>query len=94
MIFGIPWFIAGIGSIVVAVIYSFIWPKELAVNIPFWKFIVLRWFHTVVWVFLALSCFIRYTSLAQKEMYAQGLAYVGLAAYIIFIITFLFSKFG
>lgn len=93
MIFGVPWSIAGIICIAISVIYFFIWPKELVSNLPQFQFIILRWFHSLVWILLAISFFLRYIKFEYKNIIVDGLGYAALLVYVIFIVTFLLNKF-
>ena len=44
------------GCAVLAVIYYFVWPRRRAVGLKRGlRYVVLRWFHSLVWVLLGLS---------------------------------------
>jgi hypothetical protein len=46
--------------LVIALVYMFLWPgrknPERLQQSPFWQRIVLRWFHSLTWVFIAIAC--------------------------------------
>lgn len=91
--FHLPWFVWGIASLIIATIYFFIWPKELVAQIPQWQVFILRWFHSVVWILLACSCFVRYFPQLGASQTADVLAKIALACYIIFMTIFAYQKF-
>lgn len=93
MFLGVPWYIAGSISIVVSIVYFFIWPKELVNGIPGWQVFILRWFHSLVWILLAISFFLRYTNVANKKLLVDGFSYGALILYAIFMLTFAYHKF-
>jgi hypothetical protein len=56
---GISWFGWGGLCLAVAALYWVAWPKphpERREPRPAWAGVVLRWFHSLVWVLLALAC--------------------------------------
>lgn len=56
----IPWWVWGLGALVVAAVFAFVWPHSPATaELPAIQQVVLRWGHSVVWVLLALFCFLR-----------------------------------
>lgn len=52
--------LAAVIAMAVAVAYYFVWPgrkdPERVRQRPLWSRIVLRWFHALTWVLLALAC--------------------------------------
>jgi hypothetical protein len=57
--YGIPVYFLSLLAFVVALIYAFVWPKQLINNPalqPYEK-LFLRWGHSLSWVFLALAGF-------------------------------------
>jgi hypothetical protein len=52
-----------VASLVIAVVYYFVWPKPVNdINSrPFWRHVILRYFHSMVWVLLAISFLLRLT---------------------------------
>jgi hypothetical protein len=63
--FDIPWFACRTLALAVTVVFSAVWSKEkveraerAAGDTTERRSIVLRWFHALVWVLLAVSCFV------------------------------------
>ena len=91
-LFGISWFLWGSVCVVVAFIYTVVWPRPKAADTSarsLWRHVILRWFHALVWVLLALSCFIRPSQWLGGTATANGLALLALLVYGIFLVTVL-----
>lgn len=85
-VWSIPYLLLGIVCLGVATVYTFVWPKPKAGKIrPAWRQVVLRWFHSLVWVLLAAACFFWTASL--DSTLAPFLARLALLTYIIFLVT-------
>jgi hypothetical protein len=67
--------------LMVASAYYSVWPgwknPERVQHRSLWSYIILRWFHSLTWVLLALACYLRATLLAA----------VAGGAYLIFLMT-------
>jgi len=79
------WVLLGVGSVVVAGVYTFIWPRpEPGVRRSTSSRMVLRWGHAVVWLLLAVSCFMRAAGsevqVANLIAFAAGLLYIAFIA--------------
>lgn len=85
-LFGIPLAFWGIGCLAVAVTYYRIWPqpspKRTQKRAP-WQHVVLRYFHMLVWVLLALGCFLAGYGFAAIGLW---LAAAALPVYIVFLV--------
>jgi hypothetical protein len=57
---GLSYYLWGIIGVTLAVVFAFIAPREQG-KMSQTKFIIVRWFHSLVWVLLALSFFLRGT---------------------------------
>lgn len=83
--YGIPVYFLSLLALLVAVIYAFVWPKELLKKPglqPYEKFI-LRWGHSLSWVFLALAGF----SWGSHNLgFATIFAILGGLAYLLFMV--------
>ena len=92
----VPWYAWGIACLVIAVIYVFYVPLPSPTydlrNQVRWKFVVIRWFHPLVWVLLAAACLVMQSGADYAKPLARGLAFSGLAAYLVFIVTLLIEK--
>ncbi len=80
---GIPLLFWGAGCLLVALAFVFVAPKEHLADASALRGFVLRWFHSLVWVLLAASCFIRAAGGASGL--ANQVAFGGLIAYLIFM---------
>ena len=93
---GVPLLVWGCLCLLVAGIYLVYSPGlgdtgRLNSN-PAWRYLVLRWFHSIVWLLLALSCFIWGEYIAGGAALANVLAIVSLVIYVIFILTFISGR--
>jgi hypothetical protein len=84
MLFGVELWAWGVICLGVAATYWFLWPKAAAQRTSGWQWWVLRAFHSLVWLFLALACF---TRAPLGNWVSNTLALCGVAAYVIFIYT-------
>jgi hypothetical protein len=83
-IYGVPWVaLAAIGA-AVALVYAVL-PGGLGAD--GWRWFVLRWFHTVAWVFLGLAAFVRSKISAVPIEAAAPLAATGGLAYVVLMLT-------
>lgn len=92
----IPPYIWGFVSLGLAVLYFFVWPKQKADNPvprPAGRQFVLRWFHSLVWVFLAVAFFMWAGWLPGSGM-AGGVALAALGLYITFMGMFWVDRRG
>lgn len=86
---GIPWFVYGIGCALVAITYLVV-PVAPYKNFPWgklstWSYFVLRWLHSIVWIFLLTACaYIQIIGNKGKDE-AKLIAFVGLAIYIVYL---------
>ena len=87
----LPWTLWGCLGLIGAGVYVMLWPRPRAGSLtqprPTWRHFILRWFHALVWVLLALSCFIRGTLLPGGSGVANVLTLLGLAVYLVFFMT-------
>lgn len=73
----------------VAVLYMFVWPQQkVSPDTALARYLVLRTFHALVWLLLAVSFWLRGLGGAAA---ANGVALSALLAYLVFIATFLTS---
>jgi hypothetical protein len=85
---GIPWFVWGIACLVIAAIYLVIWPRSRGKAVqprPLWRRVVLRWFHALVWVLLAASCFVLELQVPGTVAAGSALALLAGLMYLIFL---------
>ena len=91
---GLPFYIWGFICAGVALIYFFVWPKQkpdAPVPRPAGRQFVLRWFHSLVWVFLAVAFFM-WAGWLPGSGIAGVIALVALGLYIAFMVMFLIDR--
>lgn len=90
-IWGIPWIILAAAALAIMIVYLFVDTSHGATG-PAW--IVLRWFHSLCWLFLALAALAMAMTTPLPVHWAKPLAILGGATYAIFAITGLMSAQG
>jgi hypothetical protein len=67
--------------LVVAVVYIFLWPgrndREHFHQLPLWRRIVLRWFHSLTWLLIAVACL----------LWSKLTAIIACIVYLVFMVT-------
>lgn len=80
---GISFFVWGGVCLVVAAIWAIFSPSRAVSSAG--AYFILRWFHSLVWLLLALSCFVR--GFSPGAGLANLLALAALGMYVVFIAT-------
>jgi hypothetical protein len=89
---GIPLPILGIACLLLTIIWIFIWPRERAAHSGLMPYIILRWFHALTWLLLAVAAFIAVYNILGGINLAKPIALLSLLVYVVFMITFITSK--
>lgn len=55
----LPWFAWAALALVVAIVYSFVWPQKAVTDVIGFRFFIVRWGHALVWVLLAINFVLR-----------------------------------
>lgn len=77
----LPWFAwAGI-ALIVALIYTFVWPKDRIADLTGFRFLVLRWNHALTWLLISINFILRgldpkFSSTANMIAATGGLIYL------------------
>jgi len=80
----LPWFAwAGI-ALLVAAIYSFIWPQKAVTKTTGSRYFIVRWGHALVWILLAVNFLLRGLSPSLNSA-ADAVALAGGAVYVAFL---------
>lgn len=89
---GLPLFVWGGLCLVVALAFTVFWPSsKVGADTSALRYLVLRWFHALVWLLLALSCFIRGAGVSGGAGAANLVALVALPVYLVFVAVLLTS---
>jgi len=88
----LPWFLWAGLALVIAVIYSFVWPHK-AVTEPSagFRFFILRWGHALTWLLLAINFVLRGIDPSLNGL-ASLIALVGGLVYLSFLAMMFVSK--
>ena len=87
---GLPWVVWAALAFVVAAVFAFVAPGSAGTTGV--QYVVLRWFHPLVWVLLGSSALIRAFATAGARSAADPVAQLALALYLIFLITFVVTS--
>ena len=81
----IPWWVYGLGAMLIALVWVFVWPAERATGeLSSLRYFFLRWGHALVWLLLAVSFFLR-GFLPDASAAANLIALAALGVYIGFL---------
>jgi len=96
MFLGVSYLTWGVVCLLVAGIYVVVFPsrKDLSGNSSKWRYFVLRWFHSLVWLLLAVSFFMWGDLIPGGDLSASISALIALMVYLIFISTFVITRIG
>lgn len=93
--YNIPWYVYAIGCAIIAILYliipvapykNYLWDGRSLMQV------ILRWFHSIVWILLAAAClYLQVNGEAGMEI-AKQIALVGLGCYLIYLAVFVRSK--
>ena len=77
----LPWFAWAVLSVLIAVVYSVVWPHPAAPVSGGFRFFVLRWGHALTWLLLAVNFTLRgvdakFNGVANMMAAAAGLNYL------------------
>lgn len=86
-LFGVPLLLWGTLSLVLAIVWCFVWPKDKAAAVGRTRYAILRWGHTLVWLFLALAAFLTALDIVGGASTARLVAFLGLITYLAFMFT-------
>lgn len=81
----LPWFVWAAAALLIAVIYSFVWPQKAVTLTTGFRFFVLRWGHALTWLLLAINFFLRGVSSSWNST-ANLIALAAAIMYILFIV--------
>jgi len=89
---GVPLVILGIGCLVFAVVWCVIWPRAKASSLSGVRYFILRWFHALTWLLLAIAAFIAAFGVLGGSGSASAVAFASLVSYIAFMLVTVTSR--
>jgi hypothetical protein len=81
----LPWFLWAALALIVALIYSFVWPQKAVILTTGFRFFILRWGHALTWILLAINFLLRGLSPSLNGV-ANLIALAGGLMYVLFIV--------
>ena len=91
-LWGIPNLAWGVVCLILTIVWIIVWPSDKVISSDTIRFFILRWFHALTWLLLALAAFIAAFKLFDGENTARFVAFFSLPVYIIFLLTFMTSR--
>lgn len=85
--FGVPLVVWGVLCCVLTIVWFVFWPSDKAASSLGFRFVILRWFHALVWFLLAIAAFVAAFNILGGPATARVIAFLSLVTYVIFIIT-------
>ncbi len=85
---GVPLAVWGALCLVLTAIWVMVWPHEKAATADGLRFFILRWFHALVWLLLAIAAF----DVLGGAATARIVAFLSLITYLVFVVTFATSR--
>jgi hypothetical protein len=90
---GMSWLMAAVACLVVTAVYVVVWPRpQVAAASSAWTRLVLRWFHALVWLLLAISFLARGAYIPGGATLAGTLAMLALICYGTFMFTLIRAR--
>lgn len=79
----------GVLCCVLTIVWLVFWPTDKATSSLGFRFVILRWFHALVWFLLAIAAFVAAFNIVGGPATARVLAFLSFITYVIFITTIL-----
>lgn len=81
----LPWFVWACFALIIAIIYTIVWPHKVGTAATGIRFFFIRWGHALTWVLLAINFLMRGISVSLNG-YANLVALAGGISYLLFMI--------
>ncbi|MBA3468441.1 MAG: hypothetical protein H0T53_02240 [Herpetosiphonaceae bacterium] len=88
---GIPLVVWGIVCLALTIVWVLVWPSERVAVASGLRFVILRWFHALTWLLLAVAAFLAALSSGGAGR-ARPVAQLALVVYLVFMATFIGSS--
>lgn len=83
---GLPWFVWAALALIIAVIYTFVWPQKAVTEMAGFRFLIVRWGHAVTWLLLTINFVLRGISPSLQGA-ANLVALAGGLIYLLFLLS-------
>lgn len=91
-LWGVPHVIWGVICLLFTIVWIFVWPKNKIVTSKVLQFFIIRWFHALTWLLLAIAAFIAAFNLFGGKGTAGFIALLSLPVYLIFLLTLVINR--
>jgi hypothetical protein len=81
----LPWFVWAGLALIVAIIYYFVWPNKAIDSSTGFRFLIIRYSHTLTWLLIAVNFLLRGLSPSYNGI-ANLIAAMGGVIYLLFIV--------
>jgi hypothetical protein len=88
---GTPFLVWGGVCFVLSIIWVRFWPSDRAAGVDAIRRFILRWFHALVWLLLAVAAWVAASGGAGGAATARIVAFLALITYLVFMFTLLTS---
>lgn len=82
----------GILCLILAMVWVVVWPREKAAATDEVRYLILRWFHALTWLLLAIAAFLAAYNWLGGAATARVVALLSLVAYLLFLGTFVMAR--
>jgi hypothetical protein len=89
---GVSWFVWGLLALVLAGVWTVVWPAKKGRRAVGLQHFLLRWSHALAWALLALSFFVRALGTPEAAGAADLIALAALGVYFGFILALLLNR--
>lgn len=89
---GVPLVVWGVICCVLTVVWIIFWPSDKASATEGLRFVILRWFHALVWLLLTIAAFLTAYNVLGGLSTARVVAILSLITYLVFIGTVITTR--
>lgn len=83
----VPLVVWGVLALILAIVWLVVWPSDMAAGASTVQFVVLRWFHAIVWLLLSAAAFVAASPGGAR--WARAICWGALATYAVFVAVML-----
>lgn len=84
---GIPLVFWATACLILALVWLIFWPSDKAVAVTGMRWLILRWFHALVWLLVAIAALLAAFNIAGGVASARIVALLALLTYLVFLFT-------